>query len=35
MELLRRTVDRINQLGFGGLMREAAPTPEAGMKTIS
>jgi hypothetical protein len=35
MELLRRTVDRINQLGLGGLMREAAPTPEAGMKTIS
>lgn len=35
MELLQRTVGRINQLGLGGLMREAAPVEEAGMKIVS
>jgi len=34
MELLKRTVDRINQLGLGGLTREPAAPEEAGMKVI-
>jgi hypothetical protein len=34
MELLKRTVDRINQLGLGGLAREQAAPEEAGMKVI-
>jgi hypothetical protein len=35
MELLQRTVGRINQLGLGGLMRETAPVEETGMKIMS
>jgi len=35
MELMQRTVARINQLGLGGLMRETAPVEEAGMKIVS
>jgi hypothetical protein len=35
MELLQRTVNRINQLGLGGLTREVAPPEEAGIQIVS
>ena len=34
MELLQRTVDRINQLGLGGLTREVAPVEEGGIQIV-